>query len=88
MHVGSKKLLREKISLVYYIIIKNKNRNKYERNLIEIKKSLKNDNKSIEIELNERIKNKYETNCGEQNNISHCISKIIVNQIINNPTTN
>jgi len=51
MHVGSKKLLREKISLVYYIIIKNKNRNKYEINLIEIKKSLKNDNKSIENEV-------------------------------------
>ena len=61
--------------------------NTKETNLIEITK-LKNDNKYIEIELNERIKNKYETNCGEQNNISHCISKIIVNQIINNPTTN
>ena len=68
-YVGSKKLLMRKISLVYYITIKN-NKNEIEiinkketHNIIEIKQQLKNDNKYIEIEFNERIKNKYETNC-------------------------
>ena len=43
--------------------------NTKETNLIEITK-LKNDNKYIEIESNERMKNKYETNC-----VPHCKDK-------------